>query len=85
MKMLKTDVVDEIKVDRSFIMDIECERSKIVVKHTLELLHAVGVDVVIEGVESKEQEEFLLSCGCKSAQGFRYYRPMLCSDFKALL
>ena len=85
MKMLKTDFVDEIKVDRSFIMDIECERSKIVVKHTLELLHAVGVDVVIEGVESKEQEEFLLSCGCKSAQGFRYYRPMLCSDFKALL
>lgn len=85
MKLLKTDFMDEIKVDRTFIMDIESERNKIVVTHTLNLLHAVGMDVVIEGVETKEQEEFLLSCGCKTAQGFLYYRPMLCSDFKALL
>ena len=44
----------------------------------------IGLGMVAEGVETKEQAEFLSNCGCDIAQGFYYAKPMCVADFKQL-
>lgn len=85
MTMLKNQPVDEIKIDKAFIDDIENERSKVIVGHTIAMLRELNVNITAEGVETKEQRDFLLRCGCKSAQGYFYYRPMPIDEFEKLL
>ena len=41
----------------------------------------IGLDLVAEGIETKEQAMFLSECGCDVAQGFYYARPMSVDDF----
>lgn len=85
MNMLKNQPMDEIKVDRAFIVDIDNAKSKIVVRHTIDMLKELETKIVVEGVETEEQREFLLQCGCKEAQGFLFYRPMPVEEFDRLL
>ena len=42
--------------------------------------HSLGLRVVVEGVETEEQETFLRGIGCRHVQGYRYGRPMLIED-----
>lgn len=86
MKMLKTQSMDEIKVDQAFIRDLETnEKSRIVIRHTISMLQELEANIIAEGVETEEQKNFLLSCGCRKAQGYLFYRPMPWQDFVALL
>ena len=85
MTMLKNQPVDEIKIDRSFIMDMSNEKSKIIVRNTIHMLRELDLDIIAEGVEEKEQQDFLLECGCKKAQGFYYYKPMPAEEFARLI
>jgi len=63
--------VDAIKIDRSFIQDLESEpRSLSVVQGMVSLAHAIGLRVVVEGVETPGQMESLLGCGADEVQGF---------------
>ena len=41
----------------------------------------IGLDIIAEGVETKDQAEFLYSCGCDAAQGFYYSKPVPCEMF----
>ena len=52
-------------------------------KYTIKMTKAIGLDMVAEGVETKEQAEFLASCGCDTAQGFYYAKPMPADEFEA--
>ena len=55
---------------------IECNiDDRAIVKATIDMAHAVGLTVVAEGVETREQEETLRGFGCDRAQGFLYARP----------
>ena len=49
------------------------------------MLQQLGAHIVIEGVETEEQKEFLLGCNCTDVQGFLFYRPMPVEEFDKLL
>ena len=85
MNMLKNQTLDEIKIDREFIRDLEKDKSLIIIRNTIAMLQQLGVHIVIEGVETEEQKNFLLGCGCTDVQGFLFYRPMPVEEFDSLL
>lgn len=85
MNMLKTQPMDEIKIDRALIMDLDNPKSKVIIRHTVDMLKELDAQIIFEGVETKEQKEFLLQCGCENAQGFLFYRPMPVEEFDELL
>ena len=69
--------VDELKIDRSFIRRIDSgERDAALVRTIVSLARSLEVEVVAEGVEEPEQEQFLRSIDCDSSQGFLYSTPM---------
>ncbi len=85
MRMLKNEPVDEIKVDRAFVNDIDSQKGRVILKHTLGMLKELGANIIIEGVETEAQKDFLIECGCKKAQGFLFYKPMPVEQFKELI
>lgn len=85
MTMLKNQPVDEIKIDKGFIDDIEDNQEQIIVSSIVNMLKALNKRIVVEGVETQAQRNFLLEQNCLHAQGFLYYKPMPISEFEALL
>jgi diguanylate cyclase (GGDEF)-like protein len=85
MNMLKSQPVDEVKIDKEFIDDIVDEKGKIILEYTIKMLQALKVKILIEGVETEEQKEFLTNCGCYIAQGFLFYKPMPLEEFDRIL
>src|SRR3546814_4456341 len=75
----------EIKIDKSFILMLESNRSdQAMVRSTVELAHELGFKVVAGGVETAEILDLLRSYGCDVAQGWHIGRPMPAADFAAL-
>jgi len=67
----------ELKIDRSFVMDLETSAdARAIVDAVVKLAHAVGLKVVAEGVESIGQRDILLELGCDEFQGYLFARPM---------
>jgi len=74
---LKRFPIDTLKIDRSFVAGIPGDRSHMdIVAASVALAHNLGMDVVAEGVETREQLAFLLRHGCDRAQGFLLSRPV---------
>jgi diguanylate cyclase (GGDEF)-like protein/PAS domain S-box-containing protein len=74
---LRSFHVSRLKIDRSFIHDVTGNPDDAaIVRATIGLAHALGIEVLAEGVETEAQREFLLSAGCKLAQGFYFGRPV---------
>ncbi len=68
---------DVLKIDREFINDIFTDKSdQELVIATISMAHALGLKVVAEGVETKEQLEFLVSNGCDLAQGYYFSKAV---------
>ncbi|WP_208983762.1 putative bifunctional diguanylate cyclase/phosphodiesterase [Pannonibacter carbonis] len=75
---------DTLKIDRSFIAGTGEEgRHQRIVETILAMARNLNYEVVAEGVETEEQLAFLRSCGCKTAQGYLFSRPMAASMFTA--
>jgi diguanylate cyclase (GGDEF)-like protein len=71
----------ELKIDRSFVLDIETSAdARAVVDAVIKLAHALGLKVVAEGVETEGQYQLLRSFGCDELQGFLLARPMSAHD-----
>jgi len=86
LNMLKDFDVDTLKIDMKFLEGFE-HGGKVgtVVTSVIRMAKWLGIPVVAEGVETKEQVEFLRSLGCEMIQGF-YYSPPLCrQDYELLL
>lgn len=82
LNTLKNTQFDIIKMDRIFLNDfIGSDRGQKIVEHTIKMTKEIGLDMVAEGVETKEQAEFLENCGCNMAQGFYYSKPMPADEF----
>ena len=78
--------VDEVKVDRSFVMGmVEEAGSASIVRSIADLGSNLGLTVVAEGVEELAQKERLHLWGCTRAQGFHVGAPMPIGDFPAWL
>ncbi len=76
-------IVDEIKIDRSFIQQLPDGRDSSLVRMVTELGHHLGVDIVAEGVETAEQLDALRDIGCDSLQGFLIGRPLTIEQLDA--
>lgn len=76
LSYLKSLPVDSLKVDRSFIIDIEHNQESLAIVRTiLSLGEHLGLEVVVEGIETENQAEILLDVGCEYAQGFLFAPP----------
>ena len=68
--------VDILKLDRQFLVaNLNSERHVAVIRLILNLAKTLGMKVIAEGVETREQVELLLSLGCRYAQGYVYGKP----------
>jgi EAL domain-containing protein (putative c-di-GMP-specific phosphodiesterase class I) len=75
---------DRLKIDRTFITDIQRRREDLlIVKNVIELAHGLGLKVVAEGVETQEQWRILGDLGCDIAQGYGIAMPMTILDLRA--
>jgi len=68
---------EELKIDRTFIQDLEHSAdARAVVDAVIKLAHALGLKVVAEGVENQRQQQVLVKMGCDELQGFLFAKPM---------
>jgi diguanylate cyclase (GGDEF)-like protein len=82
---LKSLPIDEIKIDRSFILDLTDDEDKTIVRSTIHLAHQMGLQVVAEGVETEEAWRQLRSMGAERAQGFLISKPLPSREVPAWL
>ncbi|MEO8546012.1 MAG: EAL domain-containing protein [Burkholderiaceae bacterium] len=86
LSYLKSFPIDELKIDRSFIMDLPGTASDLAIVRTIiDLGHRLGLVVIAEGVETKAQLECMQALKCDKYQGFLYSRPIPAEQFVALL
>lgn len=76
---------DVIKIDKGLTDTIGTSGGKMVLRHMMELIHEMGMRIVVEGVETFSQVEFLKQHGCDSIQGFFYSPPVPRERFEAML
>ncbi len=85
LSYLKRLPISEIKIDKSFIMDmLGNENDAVIVHTTINLAHNLGLKVVAEGVENTETLAALRESGCDMVQGFYISRPLNSKDIGAL-
>lgn len=78
--------VDKIKIDRTFVQDLpSSEDAKTLVLAVIELSHAFGFTVLAEGVETRQQAQFLARNGCEELQGYYVAKPMPSAQFEQFL
>ena len=87
LNMLKEIPIDVIKIDQVFFRSSEdCqERAHLIVESILQMVELLQMDVVAEGIETKEESEFLKRIHCPIAQGFYYYCPMPIAELERIL
>lgn len=82
LAQLKSLPVDELKIDKSFVMQLAAGTDDdVIVRSTIELAHNMGLHVIAEGVETQSGWNLLRSYGCDMAQGFYISPPMPGEDF----
>jgi diguanylate cyclase (GGDEF)-like protein len=78
--------IDEVKIDKSFLRNAARDhRDRALVRSTVELGHALELDVVAEGVEDGETYDFLARIGCDVVQGYHIARPLPAEQFTTWL
>ncbi|NNJ98314.1 MAG: EAL domain-containing protein [Gammaproteobacteria bacterium] len=86
LSRLKKLPVSELKIDQSFVKDMEqSPNDEVIVHSTIELAHNLGLSVVAEGVQSAATLQRLASLGCDTAQGFVISEPVSADEFAALM
>ena len=86
LSYLKTFPLDELKIDRSFVMDLPGGKADVaVVRTVVELGHSLGMSVTAEGVETAGQQACLKALRCDTYQGFLFSRPVPAEAFTQLL
>jgi EAL domain-containing protein (putative c-di-GMP-specific phosphodiesterase class I) len=86
LSYLKSFPLDELKVDRSFVMDIPAALDDAaIVTAIIAMAHSLSLTVVAEGVETKSQLSFLEERGCDEYQGYLFSKPVPANEFVSLL
>jgi diguanylate cyclase (GGDEF)-like protein/PAS domain S-box-containing protein len=77
LKYIQKFDVDCIKIDRTFVSNIDDDINKIIIKHIISLGHSINAEIIAEGVETKEQYKYLKKQGCDIIQGYYFSKPLL--------
>ncbi|MGR9012973.1 MAG: two-component system response regulator [Gammaproteobacteria bacterium] len=78
--------VSQIKIDQSFVRDIPADQDKSeLVKAMIFIAQALHLELIAEGVETREQADYLNRHGCLAVQGYLFGKPMPYAEFEALL
>ncbi len=87
LNMLRSLNVDIIKLDAQFLHINESESRKgiSILESIINMARSMTIPVIVEGVETQEQIEFLSDIGCRYMQGYFFYRPMPVEEFEELI
>ncbi|MHB1143795.1 MAG: EAL domain-containing protein [Thiobacillus sp.] len=86
LSYLKRFAVDRLKIDRSFVRDLETDPDSVaIVRAVIQLARSLRLDIIAEGVETEAQLSFLREEGCPGVQGFLFSRPLTSADMKVFL
>ncbi|MBE7003672.1 MAG: EAL domain-containing protein [Ruminococcaceae bacterium] len=86
LNMLRNLNVDVIKLDAQFLRMGGDDRKGIqIVESIVNMAKTMGVPIIVEGVETQQETEFLSGLGCRYVQGYYFYRPMPQEEFQALI
>ena len=87
LNMLHELSIDMIKLDASFLrMESATEQKSMhILESIVNMAKTIGIPVIMEGVETARQRDYLSSLGCRYVQGFFFYRPMRVEQFEALI
>ncbi|WP_457423926.1 putative bifunctional diguanylate cyclase/phosphodiesterase [Roseateles sp. P5_E7] len=86
LSYLKRFPLDELKIDRSFVMDLPGQAADLAIARTVvDLGHSLGMTVTAEGVETQEQHDCLAGLGCDMYQGFIFSKPVRTDELLKLL
>nr|WP_326529060.1 EAL domain-containing protein [Rhodoferax sp.] len=78
--------IDFIKIDQSFVRHLVADSTDLALCNAIiAMAHALGMQVIAEGVETAQQRDLLAAAGCDYAQGYLYARPMSANDFEAFM
>jgi len=85
LSYLKRLPIDMLKIDRSFIKGIPQDRDDIsITTAIIALAHSLDLEVIAEGVETREQSSFLQNLNCEKMQGYYYSKPVPAAELAAL-
>ena len=83
LNMLKDINANVLKIDMGFLRKTDnIQRAQVILNFTIDMAHELGMGVVTEGVETREQLDFLMKMGCKMFQGFYFDEPMPVESFE---
>ncbi len=87
LSMLSSISVNTIKLDLLFLnkKNADSKNNKSVIRLIVNIAKELDLELIAEGVETKEEVEYLKKVGCTKAQGFYYAKPMKATDFAKLL
>ncbi|NLW22582.1 MAG: EAL domain-containing protein [Tissierellia bacterium] len=77
--------ISTLKIDKSIIDNIECEKNRIVFKSIVNLGRDLDFRIIAEGVETKKQVDILTELGCNGVQGYYFYKPLPKEEIDRLL
>jgi diguanylate cyclase (GGDEF)-like protein/PAS domain S-box-containing protein len=83
---LKKLPIDKLKIDKAFIDELPHDEEDVAISKTIiSLAHSLKLDIIAEGVENKEQKDFLVENGCDTIQGYFYYKPLQSDKIEELI
>lgn len=86
LSYLKSLPLDKIKIDKSFVQDLlDDDDDATIVRAIIQLGKSLGMQVIAEGVETAEQEAYIVSEGCHEGQGYHYSKPLQARELAAFL
>ena len=84
LNFLKDYAFDVMKIDMKFLENFnQNNRAGVIIESIIELAERIGMRTLAEGVETREQADFLLEIGCERLQGYLFGKPMMIDELKA--